>query len=147
LKDELIFTDNSALSEDNSNYIFLAEDDLDDQEFFIDSFREVTQDVKILTVANGSKAVKVLESLPLDKLPLLIILDYNLPELNGADILRLLQFKELFKSIPKVVWSTSTTPVYEEICMKLGAQAYIVKPSKVEEIDLLAQKMYALCIR
>lgn len=147
MNDELIFTDNSRLSDGNSDYIFLAEDDIDDQEFFIDSFRGVTTDVKVFTVLNGNKALKVLENLPQDKLPLLIILDYNLPEVNGADILKQLQMKELCKNVPKVVWSTSTTPMYEQICMKLGAKAYIVKPCKVEEIDALAREMFALCCK
>lgn len=147
VKGDFTFSDGTRLSNDNSNFILLAEDDIDDQEFFIDAFSGITDDIKVFAVNNGSKAIHVLNSLPIDKAPQLIILDYNLPELSGADILKMLHSKKQFNDVPKVVWSTSTSPLYEQICMDLGAKAYLVKPSTVSGIEQLAKELFSLCVK
>ncbi len=145
MNEPLLFIDGSILSDENSSYIVLAEDDVDDQEFFAEAFSNITSTIKIYIVNNGNKAIKVLDSLPENMAPLLIILDYNLPELNGADILEKLGQKNHLKSVPKVVWSTSDSPVYRKRCLELGATAYLVKPSNVSEIKDMAKRLFELC--
>jgi CheY-like chemotaxis protein len=145
VSEELTFADGTKLSEDNADFIVLAEDDIDDQEFFIDAFSNFSRDIKIFTVNNGNKAIKVLQSLTQLKTPRLIILDYNLPEVNGADILKMLNQNQQFIDVPKVVWSTSSSPIYERMCLDFGAHAYLVKPSNIEGMENLAQEMFELC--
>lgn len=109
--------------------ILLAEDDKDDQEMLEYAFREIDPTVAVICVPNGRKFVSYLENISDAELPSLIILDYNLPEMNGAEIISLLQQDSRYKDIPKVIWSTSGSPVYRSICMSIGARDYIVKPS------------------
>ena len=78
-------------------------------------------------------------------LPDLIILDYNIPEINGAEILKQLRDDARFSSIPKIVWSTSDSHLYRETCISSGAVAYMVKPSSVGGIQQIAKEMLSHC--
>lgn len=78
-------------------------------------------------------------------LPDLIVLDYNIPEINGAEILAQLKKEDRFFSIPKIVWSTSDSQLYRENCLTLGAKAYLVKPSSIIGIKEIAKEMLRLC--
>lgn len=122
--------------------IVLAEDDLDDQEMLEYSFREIDPELTVICVSTGRKLMDHLDRLPDGELPVLIILDYNLPELSGADIMRLLQGNPRYQAIPKLIWSTSNSPYYKSVCMELGAKDYIAKPS-----DLAAYLSVARHIR
>jgi CheY-like chemotaxis protein len=126
-----------------SALIFLAEDDMDDQELLIDAMSQYDGNLTFQTVTNGKQAIVLLGSLPHNSLPSLIILDYNLPELNGAQILEMLNHQERFQPIPKVVWSTSNSELYKNRCLALGAKAYFVKPSDLTGIQNLAKEMLA----
>lgn len=126
-------------------FIFLAEDDIDDQELFVEAISLHNQSIQIRSVSNGRKAISVLESLPASSLPCLIVLDYNLPEADGAQILNFLSQQDRYHLIPKIVWSTSNSPVYREACLQLGAKAYFTKPTDVSGITALAKEMLSLC--
>lgn len=130
---------------EDSFYIFLAEDDIDDQELLIEAMADHAENIKIETATNGRKAILFLENLPDHSLPCLIILDYNLPELDGAEILKVLSNHKRYHHVPKVVWSTSNSQMYKQVCLEGGAQAYFVKPSDVSGIKQLAKEMLSLC--
>jgi len=126
-------------------YIFLAEDDIDDLELFTEAISLHNKSLQIQSVANGRKAIGFLESLSATYLPRLIVLDYNLPEADGAQILNFLSQQERYHAIPKVVWSTSNSHVYREACLKLGAKAYFTKPADISGITTMAKEMLLLC--
>ena len=128
-----------------SPFIFLAEDDIDDQELLAEAFSQLDHTISVKAVNNGKKAVAFLEQLSAENLPCLIILDYNLPELSGAEILERLNHSKQYEDVVKVVWSTSSSPVYEKICLDLGAKAYLVKPNDISGIQRLAQAMLQMC--
>ncbi|GAB4092243.1 response regulator [Flaviaesturariibacter terrae] len=126
-------------------FVFLAEDDVDDQELLIEALSAHVPQMKVQTAANGKKAMTELLAFPSKGLPCLIILDYNLPEINGGEILKQLSADERYTHVPKVVWSTSNSPLYRQICMDLGARAYFVKPSDIKGIEKMAQDMLVYC--
>ena len=126
-------------------FIVLAEDDVDDQEMLIEAFNSLNEPIEVHALNNGNKVIAFLESLPEHKNPCLIVLDYNLPEVNGSEILKTISSLNRFESVTKVVWSTSNSPVYEKICLDLGAKAYLVKPSNVQGLQKIAALMLELC--
>lgn len=127
------------------SFIFLAEDDIDDQELLIEAFSHFDNSIAVKAVNNGKKALSFLERLSEGQTPCLIVLDYNLPELSGAEILQKLNQSKLFEDVTKVVWSTSNSPVYESVCMGLGAKAYLVKPNDISGMNKLAELMLQMC--
>jgi CheY-like chemotaxis protein len=123
----------------------LAEDDIDDQDFIKEAFQKIDSSLTIHTVLNGTKVLPFLNSLSDEQLPQLILLDYNLPEQNGADVLEQLTQNSRYQAIPKIVWSTSNWAQYRNRCLELGAAFYMVKPSDIKGIEDLAKQMVDLC--
>lgn len=60
--------------------------------------------------------------------PGLIVLDLNLPGIDGREVLCTIKQDTKLKSIPVVVFTTSNNPKDIEECYKYGANSYIVKP-------------------
>ena len=121
--------------------ILLAEDDIDDQELLEEAFREIDPDIKILSFTSGRRFLHYLDGLPDNSIPELIVLDYNIPEVSGADILRHVEQKPRYQAVVKLVWSTSSASLFEHTCMQLGAKAYLVKPSNVSGLIQMARQM------
>ena len=127
-----------------SKFILLGEDDKDDQEILEEVFLKADASLQLQFFNNGRKVISHLET-PGDHLPCLIVLDYNMPELNGADILKILSFDKRLEAIPKIIWSTSDAPVYRSLCFGYGATDYLVKPSKISALEEMVKYMLSLC--
>ena len=83
---------------------------------------------------NGQDALFFLEQIDDDELlPRLIVLDLNMPILNGTQtLLRLKQIPRL-RTIPVIIFSTSENETEKRKCLSLGAVDYMVKPLTLEE--------------
>jgi len=136
---------NNLPSFPNTKFILIGEDDTDDQEFLKEIFTEVDSSFFLLFEKNGRKIIDYLEQLGNEGLPCLILLDYNMPDLNGAEILGELNKKTRYKSIPKIIWSTSGSSTFRKSCLDLGANDYFIKPSKVSDMVNLINKMLSIC--
>ena len=129
-----------------SKFILLGEDDADDQEMLKEVFRSIDTAFVLFFVNNGKEIISALEKLKDDQMPCLIVLDYNMPGLNGADILQELSTNERYKNIPKVVWSTSGSEKFRNVCLELGAVDYVIKPNNVVGLEEVARYMLSLCL-
>ncbi|MDB5199604.1 MAG: response regulator [Chitinophagaceae bacterium] len=127
-----------------SKFILLGEDDIDDQEILEEIFSTVDTSLNLQFFNNGRKVISHLENAA-DNLPCLIVLDFNMPELNGAEILKMLKEDRRLHPIPKIIWSTSDSPVYKAMCMELGACDYLVKPSTINELENMVKHMLTYC--
>ena len=129
----------------SSKFILIGEDDIDDQEFLTEVFN-VVDDTFIVEFANNGKImIDQLQALDETLLPCLIVMDYNMPGLNGAEILKQLKEDKRYFHIPKVIWSTSNSEMYRNICLQLGANDYLIKPSSVREMEETVKYMLAFC--
>ena len=129
-----------------SKFILLGEDDADDQEMLKEVFSSIDASFVLFFVNNGQEILSALEKLKDNQLPCLVVLDYNMPGLNGADILRELSSNERYKNIPKVVWSTSASEKFKSLCLELGAQDYVIKPSNITDLEKIARYMLSFCL-
>ena len=125
--------------------MLIGEDDIDDKEILEEIFESIDLSIQLEFINSGEKLVNYLEVVEEDKLPCLIILDYNMPDLNGAEILECLQENERVKSIPKMIWSTSNAPAYKNRCLELGACDYLVKPSRIKDLENMLRHMLSYC--
>ena len=129
-----------------SRFILLGEDDTDDQEMLKEVFISIDKSFILFFVNNGSEILSALEKLRDDQMPCLIVLDYNMPGLSGADILRELNTNERYKHIPRVVWSTSPSEKFKQACIELGAADYVIKPNNIKDLEKIARYMLSLCL-
>ncbi|MBD0331711.1 MAG: response regulator [Chitinophagaceae bacterium] len=134
-----------SISEDTDLTILLAEDDEEDQLLLKEALEEIDNRIKVHVVSDGEKALKYLNKQSGDKLPCLIVLDYNMPGLNGQEVLRAICQSERYKSIPKIIWSTSNSEKHIHDCIATGATTYFVKPFNVLEIKNQAREMINFC--
>lgn len=84
----------------------------------------------ILTAADGADGLLLARQ----KKPDLIILDVLLPKMNGYKVCRMLKFDENYKSIPIIMLTAKVLPGDIEQGLQSGANAYLTKPFKAEEL-------------
>jgi CheY-like chemotaxis protein len=124
--------------------ILLVDDDPDDIELLDEAFSFYQPAPEIITAQSGRQALDMLMNRPADPLPDIIILDYNMPDMTGAEVLGALRNVERFNHTLKVIWSTSNATHYEKICKENGATHFFKKPDKMEELQALAGKLLSL---
>jgi len=93
---------------------------------------------RFLEVASASEAIKRLGRL----LPELIMLDVNLGEENGLDLLASLKKMEVTKDIPIVVCSANTDATVLETAKRHGATAFIPKPISAKQLRSVVRKIF-----
>jgi CheY-like chemotaxis protein len=74
--------------------IVVADDDLDDQELLQEVLLEIEKDAQVLTFSAGKEVLEYLQHCESKKRPCLIILDYNMPDLNGAQVTEIIYSDE-----------------------------------------------------
>jgi len=113
--------------------ILIAEDDPDDQLLLQNAFQEngvlntldfVTDGLGLLYYLNT-----VFESGAGASYPDFIMLDLNMPRMNGQEALHDLKQHPVFRKIPVIVYTTNNDELEVRKCYDLGANTYIVKPS------------------
>ena len=126
--------------------ILLVDDDADDRIIILDALQMINPDVVVSFAENGEKALAVLEQGVVNKqLPCLVVLDLNMPKMNGTETLRNIKRNELLKNIRVVIYSTSISYLEKEKCMSMGAEAYIPKPISFKESRVTALRLLELC--
>jgi len=79
--------------------------------------------------------------LSLGNLPDLILLDINMPQLCGLELMTHLRSNGFYRHIPIVILSGENSPESRAQCMKLGAQAYFTKPFEPKALTNALQDM------
>ena len=118
-----------------SLHILLADDDDEDQELIRDAIMAEAPGARVTAVGNGEQVISYLEGR--QSLPSLIVLDYKMPLLNGAETLERLGGDTRYASIPVVVWSTSNQKEYIDICLQKGALRFFTKPNDPRELKTI----------
>ena len=127
------------------NLVFYADDDLDDLELVKDAFAQYSKNVEVLTATDGSKALSYLSNLKkYDTLPCLIILDVNMPVINGKETLLRLREIEHFQDVPVVLFTTSSQPIDKSFAKKYNA-GFITKPIDVKQMEVIADQFIEHC--
>ena len=122
--------------------ILLADDDREDRFIMADAFNEVGLSKIVHFVENGEKVLNYLDEIADDELPTLIVLDLNMPRMNGTQTLKSLKDNYRYRDIPVIIFSTSVNTIEMQECMEIGATSYITKPVTYKECLDTAQKFY-----
>lgn len=80
--------------------------------------------------ANGAEALKVMDDNWLD----LVLTDYNMPDMNGLELLKKIKKDEFMRVIPVVMITTEGSRERVDEFLENGASAYIKKPFRPEEV-------------
>ncbi len=94
---------------------------------------------QIIEANNGEVALKLLKSY--SALPDIILLDLNMPKINGIEFLRILKNDDRLKYIPTVILTTSNNQKDLLECYKIGIAGYVLKPLKYEDYVSKIEKL------
>lgn len=117
----------------------MAEDNADDVLLMKLAFRKAGLDNPIHVVMSGSEAIEYLKGALQAKtsgsrIPLLISLDINMPQVSGHDVLNWIRSQPPLDSVPVVVVSQSDEGRDANRAVQLGARSYLVKPSSFQDL-------------
>ena len=125
--------------------ILYVEDDLDDLFMVEQAFEKYNSDINIVHAKDGFEGLKYLNGLTEnDPLPCLIILDINMPGMDGRETLIRIKQSIRFKDIPVVLFTTSSSDRDIYFARKWNAD-FITKPLVYSELEELAKSFTHLC--
>ena len=119
--------------------VWIVDDDEDDQLFIRSAFLAGEPPINVLTLTDGAQLLlKLNES---DELPLLILLDINMPRQNGFETLNELRGVAEFADLPVVMLTTSSDEGDRSRSLALGANHFLTKPLSYDQLRALAQEL------
>ncbi|MGV3767624.1 MAG: response regulator [Chitinophagaceae bacterium] len=125
--------------------ILLADDDLDDRELFSQILEERADAVLLESVENGIEVLDFLNrSAGTNALPDLIIIDHNMPRMNGRQTLQEIKSDARFAGIPVVIYSTYSDDQFVNGCLGEGALHVATKPFHYREYKKIVDSFIAL---
>jgi len=143
------------MGKDLNKLIIIVEDSNEDYDATLRAFKKVNLNNKVLRFEMGDDCLDYLfgrgeyeGEIPL--LPGLIMLDLNLPGLDGREVLKIIKETSFLKKIPVVVLTTSDDERDIEACYNDGANSYIQKPVNfqgfIEAITKLKEYWFEIAI-
>ena len=138
----------SELRELKERYLLYADDDEDDKAILVEMMRRINPEIGVVTTENGVQAIKFLESIEDSQpLPCCIVLDMNMPIMNGTQTLEMIKKNPVYKNIPVFLFSTSSNPSDVATTSELGAEAFITKPYGQKELLEVCEEFADYCNR
>lgn len=111
--------------------ILLIEDDAIEVMKFHRVLKTVGSGHRVIEAGNGEEALSILKEQEI--IPDIIILDLNMPRLNGIEFLTILKQDQILKYIPSIILSTSNNHRDVLECYRIGIAGYLLKPLKFDE--------------
>ncbi|MDE1895039.1 MAG: response regulator [Pseudomonadota bacterium] len=124
--------------------ILMAEDDADDRVLFADAFRDSGVEVALDFVGDGVELLQRLQGLLDDRasaLPELLLLDLNMPRMDGREALRAIREHAGLKHLPVIMMTTSSSRLDIMVSYQLGANSYVTKPRRYDELIAVLQSL------
>jgi CheY-like chemotaxis protein len=127
-------------------HILWADDDMDDLMLMRHVLKDIGQEYDIKEVNNGREALDYLEvSMQDNNLPCLIILDMNMPVLNGKETLSIIKKDDYLKDIPLVFFTTSNSELDKMYCKRFGVEM-VTKPPQYNNLKEAVKKLLDFCL-
>lgn len=135
---------NHLLTTASDHIILCVDDDADDLFFLTTAVQKANSALHTATASNGEEALRYLQGAGRTGLfPSLIILDINMPGLDGKQVLAQLKADPLFRNIPVVMYTTSSSLMDKTYCARYGVPM-VTKPVRYEEIMASVQGMLSV---
>lgn len=119
--------------------VLLIEDDKIEQMKLQRVTSKFDMNLEIATAENGEQALEILSTLEEVNL---IVLDLNMPRMNGLEFLTELRKNEKWKYVPVIILTTSSHKEDIQRSYRLGISGYLVKPLRYEDYSSLVSAMF-----
>ena len=126
--------------------ILCVEDDEDDIALIEETVNEIDSSLRFVAKPNGKEALKFLHRQKEQHyLPCLILLDFNMPVMNGKDVLDAIMKDDAFKKIQVILFTTSSSQREQLICESYGVEI-VTKPQRIAEFKRVLNHLVLRCI-
>ena len=119
--------------------VLIIDDDEDDRFFMEQAFKADLPTTQLYLAPDGQQALDLLDSIKI--LPDVILLDVNMPGLNGFEVLKRLKASVRYQPIPVVILTTSNADADQQQGRQLGATEFITKPTTYSGLSAIAQRI------
>ena len=125
----------------------IVDDDHEDHQIIKEAFSMYSPIARTFHyVDNGQRALDYLTQCKSEnELPCLIVLDINMPLMNGLETLKIIKEHEMYKSIPVVIFSSSYNPADINMAKSQGAIDYFTKPNSFSQYKDIVDKLSTYC--
>lgn len=123
--------------------LLYAEDDIDDFESMKDAIGQLTDDFELIHARNGTEVVSFLENAE-NSLPCLLILDLNMPIMNGKEVLMWVKDRDQFENLPVLIFTTSSRQEDVRLCQNYKC-SFFRKPTLYRDLLHVAQTILDMC--
>ena len=124
-------------------HLLLADDDIDDCNFFKDAIDELSAPLNLTIVNNGVELMDYL-LINLANPPHIIFLDLNMPKKSGLECMVEIKSSDSLSHIPIIIYSTSLDQMVVNSLYQMGAHHYIQKPAEFVSIKSVIEKVITL---
>jgi CheY-like chemotaxis protein len=123
--------------------IYLVDDDQDDRMLIGEALKSTSDHVNVIEFSDGEQLLDQLENGLIRSEPSVILMDINMPRLNGLEALARIRSNKAISHIPVAIFSTSSNPKVISDAYLAGANAYLIKPVSVSGYNTIAR---AICL-
>ncbi|MCB0535142.1 MAG: response regulator [Saprospiraceae bacterium] len=118
--------------------VIIVEDNSDMRRFIQEVF---TPNYDVLSAENGALAIDLLESLPQQAVPELIVTDLMMPKMDGYQLLEILKADARWQGIPVIVLTAKASLSDRVTALRIGVDDYLSKPFETEELLVRAENL------
>lgn len=121
--------------------ILLVEDNAEDAELALRALKKHKISAQVLHLENGAEALDYLfaqgeySDRDTRNLPRMILLDINMPKVNGIDTLKRIKEDPRTKMVPVIMFTSSKEDIDLKQCYEIGSNSYVVKPVDFGDFD------------
>lgn len=128
-----------------SKTILFVDDDADDRDFMAEVIKELKPPVTAVFAENGLKAIEYLSNGKKEaNLPGLIVLDLNMPYLNGKETYKKIKEELQLNNVPVIIFTSSANPNDRTLFTSMGV-AFYTKPDDFKYYNKIVNQMASMC--
>jgi CheY-like chemotaxis protein len=125
--------------------ILYVDDDIDDLHLITEAFEKYTDHLTVIHAYNGFEGLMALDRMCKEEaLPCLVIIDINMPVMDGKQMLKKLREGSLYQDLPVILFSTSQSQTDGAFADKYDAE-FFSKPGKYSELKALVEQFVNKC--
>ena len=131
----------------SSRTVLCVDDDADDREIVCFTIGEIDPSLHVIHAEDGVEALNYLTKAKLEEtLPCLVILDINMPRMDGRQTLSEIKKDDQLAALPVVVFSTSNNPVDKLYCERFGVEL-VTKPATMHTMQNEVKRLLQPCVQ
>jgi len=129
----------------HKRFILCVDDDLDDRLIICEAIKDIDPFMLVVEASNGIEAKQFLQKAKITgEFPCLVILDMNMPLMDGKETLKEIKRDEILRTLPVVFFSTSSNPKDQSFSIEYGVE-FVTKPANYPSIVATMKDLLLLC--